>query len=51
MAYFKRNRFSGIAPAISPRLLGDQYGQIAENIDFERGTLSLQKLTAALIGV
>ena len=44
MAYFKRNRFSGIAPAISPRLLGDQYGQIAENIDFERGNIKPAKI-------
>lgn len=44
MAYFKRTRFSGIAPAISPRLLGDQFGQIAENIDFERGNLKPVKV-------
>ena len=39
MAYFKRDRFSGTAPGVSPRLLGDQFGQIAENIDFESGRL------------
>ncbi len=39
MAYFKRDRFSGIAPGVSPRLLADQFGQIAENIDFESGRL------------
>lgn len=40
MAYFKRDRFSGIAPAISPRLIADQFAQIAENIDFESGRLT-----------
>jgi hypothetical protein len=39
MAYFKRDRFSGIAPAISPRIIADQFGQIAENVDFESGRL------------
>ena len=39
MAYFKRDRFAGIAPGVSPRLLADQFGQIAENIDFESGRL------------
>ena len=39
MAYFKRDRFSGIAPGVSPRLLADQFGQVAENIDFESGRL------------
>jgi len=39
MAYFKRDRFSGIAPGVSPRLLAEQFGQIAENIDFESGRL------------
>ena len=39
MVYFKRDRFSGIAPAISARLLADQFGQIATNIDFESGRL------------
>jgi len=39
MAYFKRERFSGIAPGVSPRLLADQFGQISENIDFESGRL------------
>ena len=39
MAYFKRDRFSGIAPGVSPRLLADQFGQISENIDFESGRL------------
>jgi hypothetical protein len=40
MAYFKRDRFSGIAPGVSSRLLADQFGQIAENIDFESGRLT-----------
>jgi hypothetical protein len=39
MAYFKRDRFSGIAPGVSPRLLADQFGQTAENLDFESGRL------------
>lgn len=40
MSYFKLERFSGIAPGISPRLLGDQFAQVAENIDFESGRLT-----------
>ena len=39
MVYFKRDRFAGIAPGINARLLGDQFGQIAENVDFESGSL------------
>ena len=39
MAYFTRNRFSGIAPGVSPRLLAEQFGQIAENVDLESGRL------------
>ena len=38
--YFKRDRFSGIAPGVTPRLLGDQFAQTAENIDFESGRLA-----------
>lgn len=38
--YFKRDRFSGIAPAVSARLLADQFAQTAENIDFESGRLA-----------
>ena len=37
MAYFKRTRFSGIAPGVAPRLLAEQFGQEAENLDFESG--------------
>lgn len=37
MAYFKRNKFSGIAPGVAPRLLAEQFGQEAENLDFESG--------------
>ena len=40
MAYFKRDRFSGIAPGVSPRLLADQFAQIAENVDFSSGRLT-----------
>lgn len=39
MAYFKRDRFSGIAPGVSPRLLAEQFAQAAENLDFESGRL------------
>ena len=39
MVYFKRDRFAGIAPGVAPRLLAEQFGQIAENIDFESGRL------------
>ena len=39
MAYFKRDRFSGIAPGVSPRLLADEFAQTAENLDFESGRL------------
>ena len=44
MAYFKRDRFAGIAPGVAPRLLADQFGQIAENIDFESGRLVATKI-------
>jgi len=40
MAYFKRDRFSGIAPGVAPNLLAEQFGQIAKNIDFESGSLT-----------
>jgi len=40
MAYFKRDRFSGIAPGVSPRLLAEQFAQTAENVDFESGRLT-----------
>ena len=43
MVYFKRDRFAGIAPGVSSRLLADQFGQIAENIDFESGRLVATK--------
>lgn len=39
MVYFKRDRFAGIAPGVAPRLLADQFGQIAENVDLESGRL------------
>lgn len=39
MAYFKNSRFSGMAPAISPRLLDNKFAQKAQNIDFESGRL------------
>lgn len=39
MAYFKRNRFSGIAPGVAPNLLAEQFGQTSANIDFESGSL------------
>ena len=37
--YFKLNNFSGSAPAVDSRRLGEQFGQIAENLDFESGAL------------
>lgn len=40
MAYFKLDRFSGIAPGVSPRLLAEQFAQTAINIDFESGRLA-----------
>lgn len=40
MAYFKRTRFNGIAPGVAPRLLADDFAQVAENIDFEAGRLT-----------
>lgn len=40
MAYFKQDRFSGLAPGVSPRLLAQQFAQDAVNIDFESGRLS-----------
>ena len=43
MVYFKRDNFAGIAPGVSPRLLADQFGQIAENIDFGSGSLIATK--------
>ena len=46
MAYFKLDRFSGIAPGVSPRLLADQFGQVSENIDFESGRLVPTKANA-----
>jgi hypothetical protein len=39
MAYFKRDRFSGTAPGVAPRLLAEQFGQVAENVDLESGRL------------
>ncbi len=48
MAYFKNKTFKGIAPAISPRLLNEEYGQVAENIDFESGTLVPVKIDLAV---
>lgn len=39
MAYFKRDRFNGTAPGVAPRLLAEQFGQIAENVDLESGRL------------
>jgi hypothetical protein len=39
MAYFKRDRFGGIAPGVAPRLLAESFGQLAENVDVESGKL------------
>tara|TARA_R100000700_G_scaffold41286_1_gene61417 strand:+ start:4380 stop:6164 length:1785 start_codon:yes stop_codon:yes gene_type:complete len=39
MTYFRRDKFSGLSPAVAPRLLADQFGQSAQNIDFESGSI------------
>ena len=36
----KINRFGGIAPGVSPRLVSDQFSQTSENIDFISGALT-----------
>jgi hypothetical protein len=46
MAYFKRDRFNGIAPGVSPRLLAEEFGQTAENVDLESGRLVATKVDA-----
>lgn len=46
MVYFKIDRFSGLAPAISSRLLQDQFGQIAQDVNFETGRLLGTKLSS-----
>ena len=38
--YFKLSSFSGVAPAVDNRRLGEQFGQISENINFESGALA-----------
>lgn len=43
MAYFKITTFSGIAPALNPRLLADKVGQVAEDMDFVSGSLKGRK--------
>ena len=40
MAYFKLRSFNGIAPQVSPRLLGEGLGQTANNTDLDRGVLT-----------
>ena len=39
MAYFKLNTFGGLAPRISPRLLGDTLAQTAADVNLESGRL------------
>ena len=39
MAYFKLNTFAGLAPRISPRLLGDTLAQTATDVNLESGRL------------
>ena len=46
MAYFKRDRFNGIAPGVSPRLLAEEFGQTAENVDLESGRIVATKVDA-----
>lgn len=50
MAYLKLTRFSGIAPAVSPKLISDQFAQVAENIDFESGAVQPITDDAAVTG-
>ena len=40
MTYYKLTRFSGLAPAVSARLLGEQFAQTSQNIDFEAGRIT-----------
>ena len=47
MTYFKNRTFKGIAPAVSPRLLNEEYGQEAENIGFTSGTITPTKVDSA----
>ena len=44
MTYFRRDRFGGMVPAITSRLLGDQFAQNAQNIDFESGSVTPIKI-------
>ena len=46
--YFKISSFSGVAPAVD-NVFGEQFGQTAENIDFESGALALQKQTVLML--
>ena len=39
MSYFQIKKFSGIAPALSNRLLNEQFAQDAQNVDFTSGKL------------
>ena len=39
MVYFKVDKFSGIAPAISNKLLSDEFGTIAKDIDLTSGKI------------
>ena len=39
MVYFKVDKFSGIAPAISSKLLSDEFGTIAKDIDLTSGKI------------
>jgi len=43
MTYLKLDRFAGTAPVVSPRLLSEKFGQIAENVDLESGRLVATK--------
>lgn len=43
MTYFKLDRFAGISPGVSPRLLAETFGQTAQNLDFESGRLVATK--------
>ena len=48
MTYFRRDKFSGLSPAVAQRLLADQFGQSAQNIDFESGSIVPIKIDLTL---
>ncbi len=49
--YFKVSNFSGVAPAVDNRRLGEQFGQTSENINFETGALTPAKTNGSDIAL